>query len=127
MTGFVDDTLRRAMRRARLLALLQAGDVDAALQAGLMDDDAGGDDGVIGMAQAQLRAAWQARERFRAREARLAHRAAERAGRRQQAQAPAASRAATTPQPTEPAPGLPPAAAAALARARARAAGRDPA
>ena len=53
------------------------------------------------------RAAFEARERYRAREARLVHRAAERAARRK------------PPAPT----GLPPAAAAALARAKAKAGG----
>lgn len=105
--------------RGQLLALLQAGDVDAALQAGLMEfpaspADAG--DAPLVAAQARLRTAWQARERHRMRAARLQRIAAEREARRQAA-APAAASG----------PALPPAAAAALARARARAAtGRKP-
>ncbi|HLT45131.1 MAG TPA: hypothetical protein VK000_10780 [Luteimonas sp.] len=103
----------------RLLELLRADDVDAALAAGLMavDADAAGDldpasRELLAQAQQRLRAAWNARERYRLRSARLARRAAERDARRRAAAAPAAPSAR---------PELPPAAAAALARARARA------
>lgn len=110
----------RAARRATLLALLGRGDVDAALQAGLMDytalpgDDA---DAPLLVAQQRLRTAWEARERHRARAARLARIAAEREARRRAAATPA-----TAPGAPAPGPALPPAAAAALERARARAA-----
>jgi len=100
----------------RLLQLLEAGDLDGAIDAGLMDHPARGDDPAdapLLAAQRRLREAWAARDRHRARNARLAHIAAEREARRAPAHAPAG------------APALPPAAAAALARARARAAGRS--
>ncbi|HHZ21937.1 TPA: hypothetical protein HH296_05295 [Xanthomonas vasicola pv. zeae] len=64
-------------------------------------------------AQQRLRNAWAARERYRARAARLQRRAAERDARRTPAPAPS--------QPATPA--LPPLAAAILARAKAKAAG----
>lgn len=107
----------------RLAALLEADDVDVAIEAGLMEFVPCTDcDARAGTArhqptetifafQEKLRLAWAARERFRAREARLARRAAERdAARTSAARQPAA---------------LPPAAAAALARAKAKAAGRE--
>lgn len=119
--------------RARLLALVDAGEVDAALQAGLMDYPASAtapEDAPLRAMQARLHTAWDARARHRARAARLARIAGEREARRH------ASGVATTPAPatagvaaqtatavTATAPSLPPAAAAALARARARAAG----
>ena len=62
-------------RRAQLLALLRDGDVDAALEAGLMAYPAAPadpDDAPLLAAQARLRSAWEARERHRARAARLA-------------------------------------------------------
>lgn len=104
---------------ARLLqvdALLRVNDVDAALDAGLMqclpcpgcDPEAA--TRVI-KAQRSLAAAWAARDRYRARNERLARRAAERLARRDTASVQAS-------------PGLPPAAAAALARAKAKAADR---
>jgi len=115
--------------RARLLALLDAGDVDAALQAGLMEYAAGdgAEDDVLRSAQEQLRIAWAARERHRARAGRLERQAGERAARRAAASAgttgtPAAGSGRATAN--TPAAGLPPAAAAALARARARANGQ---
>jgi hypothetical protein len=110
-----------AREAARLAALLRADEVDAAIESGLMDfvpcagcaqDD---DAVVVADAQRRLRDAWAARERYRAREARLRRRDAERAARR-------AAQAASGPQ----APALPPAAAAALARAKARAAAKKP-
>ncbi|MBO9717809.1 MAG: hypothetical protein J7507_13620 [Pseudoxanthomonas sp.] len=111
---------------ARLRALLQAGDIDAALQAGLMDYAASheADDAPIRAMQDQLRTAWDARNRYRAREARLARRAAERAARRTSAVNPPAAPAHGTKQAAVAAPALPAAAVAALARARARASGR---
>ena len=113
----------------KLAELLDDGDIDAAIEAGLMEFvcctncDGGGTTPCTGTAcrapteiirdaQERLRVAWAARERFRARERRLARRAAERdAARNIAAKQPAA---------------LPPAAAAALARAKAKAAGRSP-
>ncbi|AKC87533.1 hypothetical protein [Pseudoxanthomonas suwonensis] len=112
--------------RQRLLSLLRAGDLDGALQAGLMDHAASGDpeDAPLLAAQRQLRTAWDARERHRARAARLARRAAERAARRASAAAVTEPPVAAAGAPAASAPALPPAAAAALARARAKAAGR---
>lgn len=113
------DASTRTYERARkLLRLLDADDLDAAVEAGLADFDP---DAVPALAMAErerlrqarerLLAAWAARERHRARNARLARRAAEREARR-------------TPPSTEPGkPPLPAAAAAALARAKARAGG----
>lgn len=105
----------------RLEALLRGDDVDAAIEAGLMDfipcPECTGRDAdahaSIAAAQQRLRDAWAARDRHRARSARLQRRAAERAARRA---VPATS------DPKKPA--LPPAAAAALARAKAKAAGK---
>jgi Na+-translocating ferredoxin:NAD+ oxidoreductase RnfC subunit len=101
-------------------------DLDAAIDAGLMDYVGTADDDLLDpaypqlrtqllAAQQRLREAWAARERYRARSARLARRAAAREARR----APPATVAAV-------APSLPPAAAAILARAKARAAARGP-
>jgi Na+-translocating ferredoxin:NAD+ oxidoreductase RnfC subunit len=106
-----------------LAGLLRDDDVDAAIEAGLMAFAAcaecvrhGGHADAfarIAAAQQRLRDAWAARDRHRARTARLQRRAAERAARRAiPAQADARK------------PALPPAAAAALARAKARAAGK---
>ncbi|GAB3507491.1 hypothetical protein MNQ95_11550 [Pseudoxanthomonas daejeonensis] len=110
--------------QARLLASLQAGDVDSALRAGLMEYAASEDamDAPIRTMQQQLHTAWAARERYRARELRLARRAAERDERR--APSAAGVAAAVAPAPAAAKQALPAAAAAALARARARAAGR---
>lgn len=101
----------------RLVALLREGDIDAAIEAGLM---AFVDDGrcdldaatreLLADAQRRLRIAWGARERHRARAARLARRQAERDARRAKPPAQVAAK-----------PALPAAAAAALARARTRA------
>ncbi|UWX04466.1 hypothetical protein H1235_05660 [Pseudoxanthomonas sp. NC8] len=123
MTRRADTGIPRDALGARLRALLQSGDVDAALQAGLMDYVAthDADDAPIRAIQEQLRTAQDARARYRSREARLSRRAAERAARR----APRAE-ASIVPGPEAEAPvaasvpGLPAAAAAALARARAR-------
>ena len=97
-------------------ALLRVNDVDAALDAGLMQclPCPGCDPGTaarVSEAQRRLAAAWAARDRYRARSERLARRAAERLARRDTASVPGS-------------PGLPPAAAAALARAKAKAADR---
>lgn len=102
----------------RLLALLREDDVDGAIEAGLMAFDgfdalAPDERAAIASAQLRLREAWAARDRFRAREARLARRAAERQ----------AKRAPLRDDNGKPPP-LPPAAAAALARAKAKAAGK---
>src|SRR5690606_34568859 len=81
-------------RRQRLLALLADGDVDAALQAGLMDypaDPGDAADAPLRQAQLRLREAWAARERYRARQQRLARIAAARDAQR---------RAQATPAPT---------------------------
>nr|WP_295382566.1 hypothetical protein [Pseudoxanthomonas sp.] len=100
--------------------MLARDDRDAAIEAGLMDlvpcppgCACAGRWTPILDAQRQLRFAWEARDRHRARQVRLARRAAERDARR----APVASA-----QPTA-RPPLPPSAAAILARAKARAAG----
>jgi len=111
--GYADAVLAQ-----RLLCLLADDDVDGAIEAGLMAFDVGdalppGELATIASAQRRLREAWAARDRYRAREARLARRDAER-------------RAKRAPPPDdggEPRP-LPPAAAAALARAKAKAAGK---
>jgi hypothetical protein len=100
----------------RLLALLRDDDLDGAIEAGLMTFDgfdplAPGERATIASAQHRLRDAWAARDRFRAREARLARRAAERQAKHTQ-----------RPESTGKPPSLPPAAAAALARAKAKAA-----
>ncbi|MCC4597351.1 hypothetical protein NRY95_08660 [Xanthomonas campestris pv. phormiicola] len=110
----------------QLLLWVLDDDLDAAIDAGLMDYVGTADDDLLDpaypqlrtqllAAQQRLREAWAARERYRARSARLARRAAAREARR----APPASVAAV-------APSLPPAAAAILARAKAKAAARGP-
>ncbi len=102
----------------RLLALLRDDDLDAAIEAGLMAfggfDALAPDERVaIASAQQRLRDAWAARDRYRAREARLERRAAQRQAKR----TPLRDDSGKPPP-------LPPAAAAALARAKAKAAGR---
>jgi hypothetical protein len=102
----------------RLLALLRGDDLDAAIEAGLMAFDGfdalpPDERAVIASAQQRLRDAWAARDRYRAREARLARRAAERQAKR----VPPRDDSGKPPP-------LPPAAAAALARAKAKAAGK---
>lgn len=101
-----------------LLALLRDDDLDGAIEAGLMAFDgfdalAQDECAVIASAQQRLRDAWAARDRYRAREARLARRVAERQAKR-----------APPPDDSGKPPALPPAAAAALARAKAKAAGK---
>jgi Na+-translocating ferredoxin:NAD+ oxidoreductase RnfC subunit len=98
-----------------ILAALREDDIDAAIERGLLDAqpcpccEDRCSNLLIEARDSRLRAV-AARERFRAREARLARRAAERdAARTNAARQPAA---------------LPPAAAAALARAKAKATGR---
>lgn len=98
-----------------LAALILADDLDAALQAGLMEFVgepalAPATRDLILATQRRLREAWEARERYRAREARLARRRAARDARRSPAAAAVPGK-----------PALPAAAAAALARAKARA------
>ncbi|WDS37291.1 hypothetical protein [Pseudoxanthomonas sp.] len=109
-----------------LAALIDGDAIDAALEAGLMEVrvDASCSDCAtaaqrVAAAQARLRFNWAARERYRARTARLQRRAAERQARR--APAPILTETETK---TVTAPSLPPAVAAALARAKARAAAR---
>lgn len=105
-----------------LRALLAADDVDAAIGAGLMDFQpcscAGDDTIVVMQTQQRLRTAWDARQRYRQRQARLEKRAAERDARRLKAPDPAVI-AVDTPRPA-----LPTGAAAILARAKAKAAER---
>ncbi len=104
----------------QLLHLVANDDLDAAVQAGLMDyapDPAqpgldASQSQLLLDAQQRLRQAWAARARHRARDARLARRAAERDARRAPPPAPDSK------------PALPSAAAAILARAKARAAGK---
>ncbi|RPD86504.1 hypothetical protein [Luteimonas sp. 100069] len=117
----------------RLVERLRADDIDAAIDAGLMDDwpdacaralESDARDLLLAT-RARLSTAWAARARFEARNARLARRAEVRdASRRAPRPGPAAT--AATPAtadaaPTHPA--LPPKAAALLARAKARAGG----
>lgn len=104
----------------QLLQFVTDDDLDAAVRGGLMDYVAApANDGLTPQqsqrlldAQQRLRQAWAARERHRARDARLAQRAAEREARRAPPPAPDSK------------PALPSAAAAILARAKARAAGK---
>ena len=105
-----------------IVAALVDDDVDAAIDLGLLDAapcDACAPAcraALIDARENRLRA-FAARQRFRARNARLQRRAEARAA----ARTPAPARVAD-----EPKPALPPAAAAALARAKAKAAGREP-
>lgn len=109
-----------------LLHCLLADDPDRAIARGLMEYvPAPGDDALDAAypdlpqrlldAQTRLRQAWAARERNRARDARLQRRAAEREARR--APPPKVDQPAATPS-------LPPLAAAILARAKAKAAAK---
>jgi hypothetical protein len=110
-------------RAHALLAALREDDPDRALDLGLLDPSIacpGCSDAcqaAIGAARLQRESALAARERHRARNARLERRQGERAERRKPVM--------TTTTTTTTAPALPPAAAAALARAKARAAGRE--
>lgn len=104
----------------RIMAALVEDDLDGAIQAGLLAGRVcdGCNSGCTAMLLDRRNArqfALAARERFRAREARLARRQQERTARR--STVPAVGTAAT--------PALPAAAAAALARAKAKAAGRN--
>lgn len=107
----------------RLLALLRADDVDGAIEAGLMRFDVEAracdldarDATALRDVQRRLRSAWDARERHRARQARLARLAAEREAKRRPSPA--------GPDPVA-RPALPAAAASALARALAKAGSR---
>lgn len=105
-----------------IVAALVDDDVDAAIELGLLD--AAPCNACAPVCRAALidardnrLRALSARERYRARNARLQRRAEARA---------AARMPAPTPLPDAPKPTLPPAAAAALARAKAKAAGREP-
>ncbi|MDV3469209.1 hypothetical protein RZA67_10800 [Stenotrophomonas sp. C3(2023)] len=117
--------MTRNPKPAALFAQVQADDLDAALAAGLMEYRPAPDDTLcvpghpelpqtLLQTQARLRAAWQARERYRDRAVRLARRQAERDARR------------PPPPPPDGKVVLPSAAAAILARAKARAAGGQP-
>jgi hypothetical protein len=105
-----------------VLAALRGDDVDAAIDLGLLEaapcPGCQGDCNVLLLrVRDERRFALSARDRYRARAARLQRRAAEREARRTppvQVETPAAN-----------VPALPPAAAAALARAKAKAAARD--
>ena len=108
-------------RAIRLADYLRVDDVDAAIEAGLMDFvPCPSCDPLLAAqlaeVQRRLLTAWAARDRYRARNARLAKRTAERAAKRaaSTAEAPTAERKSA----------LPPAAAAILARAKAKAAER---
>ena len=108
--------------QARALhAHLLAGDIDAAIDAGLMAfrpcTCTGEDAALMVQAQQRLRTAWDARERYRQRQARQARRAAEREARRLKV-----TEVAESAQPARPT--LPTGAAAILARAKATAAER---
>lgn len=111
-----------------IVAALRVENVDAAIEAGLLDATnacpgcSADCTTMIEAARTERLVALAARERYRAREARLQRRAQERAARRT---APAAPPTAT-PEGAPSRPALPPAAAAALARAKARAATRKP-
>lgn len=116
----------QSARRQALSALLEEDDIDAAIEAGLLGFAPCGDGcctaaSPLVQAQRRLRQAWDARDRHRARQARLARRAAAREARR----GPPAA-AMTAPATASIRPPLPPAAAAILARAKAKAAGRTP-
>lgn len=106
-------------RAHALVAAVQADDIDLALTLGLLDDAAAcaacsqACHALLHAARVERQRALAARDRFRARTARLERRQRERAERRKPDAT--ASKASA----------LPPAAAAALARARARAAGRN--
>ena len=104
-----------------LRGLLAADDLDAAIDAGLMAFQpcpcAGDDAGLVMQAQERLRTAWNARQRYRQRQARLGKRAAERDARRLKAPDPEVVAVDTRPP-------LPTGAAAILARAKAKAAER---
>jgi len=104
-----------------LHAQILAGDLDAAIEAGLMAFQpcacAGNAGTTVVQAQQRLRTAWAARERFRQRQARLACRAAEREARRLKVGDVADNAQAARPA-------LPTGAAAILARAKAKAAER---
>lgn len=105
-----------------LRALLAADDLDAAIDAGLMAfqpcERAGDDAVVVKQVQERLRTAWDARQRYRQRQARLEKRAAEREARRLKTPDPEVVAADAS------RPALPIGAAAILARAKAKAAER---
>ena len=119
-----------AVQARRILALLDRDALDGAIEAGLpafmpLPALAPAENSRLIEARDRLLAAWAARDRYRARAARLQRIAEERARVRSMRQLPAAGidSAAAVAVAAEPGgrPALPPAAAAALARARARA------
>lgn len=122
--------------RERLSALVQDADLDGAIEAGLIEfapcpAACCADSAPLLAAQAQLRNAWAARERYRSRQVRLQRRTDERQARRSAASVPPASPSVTgnvagcSPVGAPAArPALPASAAAILARAKAKAAGR---
>jgi len=115
-----------------LLHLLRAGDVDAAIDAGLLQLPPAALDAVdeaarlvLVQARQRLATAWAARARFRARQARLQRRQCERQSRRAVGVASGAADVdAGNAVVSSVRPALPAAAAAALARARSRATAR---
>ncbi len=128
MTRTPDASADHDTRRRHLLALLRDSAVDAAIDAGLMAfacDPAEPRDAPLAAMQVQLREAWDARARYRARATRLERIERERQARRLTS-ASTAPATASTASPTPPSPALPPAVAAALARAKARAQERSP-
>ncbi|OHE85350.1 MAG: hypothetical protein A2190_01460, partial [Lysobacterales bacterium RIFOXYA1_FULL_69_10] len=108
-------------RQHFIVAALRIDDVDAAIEAGLLEDAApcpgcsADCNRLVDAARTERLAALAARGRYRAREARLQRRAQERAARRAAPPAVPGTPAGPAAQPA-----LPPAAAAALARAKAR-------
>lgn len=138
------ETRHAAPDAAALLRLVRDNHIDAAIDAGLMHyQPSPADPGIdaegtalLSATRHRLQAAWDARERHRARATRLARRDAEREARRASpappstaapaSHAPALSPATPSPQvrPAAPASSLPTGAAAILARAKAKAAAR---
>ena len=112
LRGLADALAADDLGRAMTLGLLDARPEDIPERCAACDARAGS---IIAARDERLRAL-AARERHRARQARLAERTAARARKRE----------ATAPQRTVAAPSLPPAAAAALARAKARVAAKRP-
>ncbi|WP_458351488.1 hypothetical protein, partial [Luteimonas rhizosphaerae] len=91
------DPVAAAARLRDIASLLRADAVDAAIEAGLMQNWPAAafaalspdDHDAVATARAQLQRAWAARERYRTRSARLARRAAERDAQRAPPPAPA--------------------------------------
>lgn len=110
LCGLADALAADNLDRAMALGLLDARPEDNAIRCDACSARAD----ILIAARNERLCALAARERYRARQARLAERAATRACKRE----------ATAPQRTVAAPSLPPAAAAALARAKARVAAK---